>query len=121
MTAEPDDEAATTDGRLSALERKIRDARKPETKAPSAVREKYTAAALAWRMVTELVLSVIIGAAMGWGLDSLFGSKPLFLIVLTLLGFAAGVRMLMRMASADQRRRADGSADRPEGERHGSE
>ena len=64
-----------------------------------------TAASYAWRMVIELVMGVMIGAAMGWGLDSLFNSLPIFLIVIVLLGFAAGVRTMMRSAEEMQRRR----------------
>ncbi len=60
--------------------------------------EKYTVGSIAWRMVTELVVGVLVGGAMGWGLDSLFGTLPIFLIVMGLLGFAAGVRTMMRSA-----------------------
>lgn len=59
---------------------------------------------LAWRMVVELVISVMVGAAMGWGLDSVFSTLPLFLIVFVLLGFAAGVRTVMRSAHEMQRK-----------------
>ena len=59
---------------------------------------------LAWRMVIELVVSVMVGAAMGWGLDWLFGTLPAFLIVMSLFGFAAGVRMMMRAAEELQRK-----------------
>ena len=59
---------------------------------------------LAWRMVVELVVSVMVGAAMGWGLDWLFGTLPAFLIVMSLFGFAAGVRMMLRAAEEMQRK-----------------
>ncbi len=53
---------------------------------------------LAWRMVVDLVAGIGIGAACGFGLDSLFGTTPVLLVVLTLLGFAAGVNLLLRTA-----------------------
>ena len=59
---------------------------------------------MAGRMVIDLAAGIVVGAGMGWGLDSLFGSKPLFLILMTLLGFAAGVRVMLQSASEFQRR-----------------
>ena len=35
---------------------------------------------------------------MGFGLDALFGTTPVLMIVFTLLGFAAGIRTMMRTA-----------------------
>ena len=51
-----------------------------------------------WRMVIDLVAGTGFGAALGYGLDVLFGTLPIFLGVLTLLGFAAGVRLMIRTA-----------------------
>ena len=91
--------------KLAELDRRISAARDAGTPKPRADKEKYAAMSLAWRMVIQLVMSVMIVAAMGWGLDSLFGSLPLFLIVFVLLGFAAGVRTMMRSAGEMQRNR----------------
>lgn len=66
--------------------------------------EKFTAASVAWRMVTELVTGVLMGAGIGWGLDAMLGTLPVFLIVFTLLGFAAGVRTMMRSAVEVERK-----------------
>ncbi|MEM6624280.1 MAG: AtpZ/AtpI family protein [Pseudomonadota bacterium] len=70
---------------------------------------------MAWRMIIELVVSVMVGAAMGWGLDALFGTLPLFLIVFVLLGFASGVRTMLRSATEMQRRMAQGAEDEKRG------
>ena len=93
---------------LGARIRAARNARKPER---SRAGDKYKAASMAWRMVFELVVAVMIGAAMGWGLDALFGTRPVFLIVFVLLGFAAGVRMMMRAAGEIQNDRAADTAN----------
>lgn len=95
--------------RLAELDRKISDARDVGGPIPRADKDKYAAMSMGWRMVIELVVSVMVGAAMGWGLDSLFGSLPLFLIVFVLLGFAAGVRTMMRSAEEMQRKAAERS------------
>jgi ATP synthase protein I len=95
------DRLAELDRRLAA----VRGARAPA--APSARREEYAAASMAWRMVIELVMAIVIGGAMGWGLDTLFGTMPLFLIVFVLFGLAAGVRLMLRTAEEMQRRPPD--------------
>ena len=107
----PDDPSA----RLEELERRIRAAR--EASRPQSRRRPETkglsAADLAWRMTIELVAGMLIGAAMGWGLDGVFGTRPLFLVIFVLLGVAAGMRTAMR--SAEEMRRKD--AARAEEER----
>lgn len=111
MAERPPDGEGGKSARLAALEKRIseaRDGQEPETRAD---KEKYSAMSLAWRITMELVMSIMIGGAMGWGLDSLFGTLPLLLIVFTLLGFAAGVRTVMRSAEEMQRKQADKPAD----------
>jgi ATP synthase protein I len=90
-----------TDGsdpdRLNALEEKL-DAKR-QANAPKPVEEHHLSQAQAgWRMVTELVAGLLLGFGLGYGLDVAFGTLPLFLIVFTLLGFAGGVRAMMRSA-----------------------
>jgi ATP synthase protein I len=58
---------------------------------------------IAFRFATELVVALLVGGAMGWGIDWLFGyfgihTKPLFLIAMFVLGGAAGVRNVIRAA-----------------------
>ncbi len=98
--------------RLAELDRKLSEARNAGKPEPRADKDKYAAMSMGWRMVIELVISVMVGAAMGWGLDSLLGTLPLFLIVFVLLGFAAGVRTMMRSAKEIQEEAAR-SAEKP--------
>jgi ATP synthase protein I len=51
-----------------------------------------------FRLSSELVAGVVVGAGLGWGIDRLFGVSPWGLIVFLLLGFAAGVLNVMRSA-----------------------
>jgi ATP synthase protein I len=73
--------------------------------------EHYSQAQQGWRMVIELVAGILIGFAVGYGLDSLFGTLPIFLVVFILLGFAAGVRTMMRTAKELQEERLADEAD----------
>ncbi|MEM1382500.1 MAG: AtpZ/AtpI family protein [Pseudomonadota bacterium] len=98
----PEDPAA----KLDDLGRRIEAAKEARRPGERVRQENLSAVSLAWRMVTELVVGVLLGAAIGWGLDSLFGTLPLLLIVMGLLGFAAGVRTMLRSADEIRRREA---------------
>ena len=83
--------------RLAALEAKLAAKRKVE--APKRhTDEHYSQAQMAWRMVIEMVAGLGIGFGIGFGLDALFGTKPFLMIVFTLLGFAAGIKTVLRTA-----------------------
>ena len=51
-----------------------------------------------FRLSSELVAGVLVGAGLGWLIDRLLGVSPWGLIVFLLLGFAAGVLNVMRSA-----------------------
>lgn len=52
----------------------------------------------AWRMVIELVAGMGLGLAIGYGLDTLFGTKPVLIVIFSLLGFAAGIKTMLGTA-----------------------
>jgi ATP synthase protein I len=51
-----------------------------------------------FRLSSELVAGVVVGAGLGWLIDRGFGTAPWGLIIFLLLGFAAGVLNVMRSA-----------------------
>ena len=57
-----------------------------------------SAIARGFRLSTELVAGVLVGAGIGWLLDWWLGISPWGMIVFLLLGFAAGVLNVMRAA-----------------------
>ena len=91
MADEPDRD------RLRELEERIAAAKKAREPEPPR-QNKYEASSLAWRMVLELVIGMALGCFIGYGLDAVFGTLPLFLMIFALLGFAAGIRTMMRSA-----------------------
>ena len=61
--------------------------------------------ALGFRLSSELVAGVVVGAAIGWGFDRLLSTSPFGLIVFLLLGFTAGVVNVVRSAGAGPSKR----------------
>ncbi|MBA3325201.1 MAG: AtpZ/AtpI family protein [Rhodobacteraceae bacterium] len=101
--------------RLKRLEDRIEAARASRAEPVSRVGAKYTQGSLAWRMVTELVAGMLLGLGIGWGLDRLLGTQPAFLVLFVLLGFAAGIRVMMRTAAEVREGKAEGALMRPSG------
>ena len=99
MSEEPDPE------RLKALEKRI-DAVKRNHEPKPPADEHYSAASQGWRMVIELVSGLGIGFGIGYGLDLVLGTLPWFLVVFTMLGFAAGVKTMLRTATEIQKENA---------------
>lgn len=87
--------------RLRQLEARIEKAKGTED-GPLTGAEKYSQAQVAWRMVTELVAGLGIGFGIGYGLDALFGTRPFLMVLFILLGFVAGVRVMLRTAQEVQ-------------------
>jgi ATP synthase protein I len=98
------DEAALS-ARLGSLDHRlseIRDSRKIGTDQPGAGSgdgaARASAMARGFRLSSELIAGVVVGAVIGWGFDRLLSTSPFGLIVFFLLGFAAGVLNVIRSA-----------------------
>src|ERR1700686_4633614 len=59
---------------------------------------RASAMALGFRLSSELIAGVVVGAVIGWGFDRLLSTSPFGLIVFLLLGFVAGVVNVVRSA-----------------------
>jgi ATP synthase protein I len=88
--------------RLDAIGKRIAEARGTDTPGPK-VADHHSQAQTGWRMVTELVAGLLIGFGIGYGLDVLFGTLPIFLVLFTFVGFAAGIRVMLRTAAELQK------------------
>src|ERR1700742_2817918 len=51
-----------------------------------------------WRLGSEFVAAVLVGAGLGYLIDSILPTRPWAMVVLLLLGFAAGVLNVVRAA-----------------------
>lgn len=78
------------------LERRLADARARERKA---VDPAARAESSGWSAGIEFVGAVIVGGFLGWLIDRFTGRPPWAMIIFLILGFAAGVRAVMRQQS----------------------
>lgn len=116
--------------RLNALEHKL-DGHRPDPRSETIARRERTNFGMAVRVSSDFIAAIFVGAALGWFLDSFAGTSPFGLIILLLLGFAAGVLNVMRTlglvanAPSAQARNADGTqarnADGTQARRHDTE
>jgi ATP synthase protein I len=92
MASEPDPD------RLRALQARL-DKVKDKPKAEATTTAKgFSQGEVAWRMVIELATGIVLGAGLGYGIDVLMGTLPVFLVIFSLLGFAAGIRTMLGTA-----------------------
>ncbi len=57
---------------------------------------------LGLRVGAELVAALLVGFAIGWGLDRVLGTRPIFLGLFILVGGAAGVLNVWRLVTPKQ-------------------
>ena len=104
------DEAALS-ARLGSLEHRLstlRDGRNIRTDQSDTgsgdSNARASAMAMGFRLSSELIAGVAVGALMGWGFDRLLSTSPFGLIVFVLLGFSAGVLNVVSSAGVAQRK-----------------
>jgi ATP synthase protein I len=95
---------ARLDKLSNALDAKQRDARESlgatlgqDGAAPSPA-PMGNAMGLAFRVLSEFVAAVLVGAFIGWWIDRVAGTTPAFLVIFLLMGAAAGFWNVYRIA-----------------------
>ena len=89
------------DGALSEIETRIQQARaenEPKTE------QNYSSAGVAFRIGVDLISGVAFGVVVGLALDSWLDTTPWMMILLILLGTAAGIRNVIRTAALETER-----------------
>lgn len=81
---QPDARLQSLDQRLDALHRA--EAEQAEKRHADRVRS------FGQKMASQMIGAPAGGLLFGWGLDTLFKTKPLFMIVLMFVGFGVGIR-----------------------------
>ncbi|HJS30729.1 MAG TPA: AtpZ/AtpI family protein [Alphaproteobacteria bacterium] len=104
---------------LEDLEARLREARAEQSPSPEPT-SSHRQMGIAYRVLVEMIAGIGVGAAVGWWLDGWFGTRPIFLLVMLVLGFAAAMLNVHRAIRAagggwgkDQTRRGpSGSTNR---------
>lgn len=91
------DDAALAE-RLRALQGKLRDRRASGGPPPGSGPSGASGMGQALRLGSEFVAAILVGSAIGWAIDKFLGTGPFGLVVFLLLGFAAGVLNVLRLA-----------------------
>ncbi|MBA4211358.1 MAG: hypothetical protein C0454_17680 [Parvibaculum sp.] len=86
------------DSRIAAARAARKDIRAGSTRpAPTG---RMSDMGVAMRLSSELVAGVLLGAGIGWFVDWLIGTLPIFLVIFTGLGTVAGVKNVLRSTQA---------------------
>lgn len=91
--------------RLAALESDISEIRKRRQPVQEN-RANASMLGLAWRLTIEMLVGIGVGGYLGWWLDQAMGTKPIMMLVLLILGMAAGLLNSVRTVS-EMRRKLD--------------
>ena len=86
-----------TDARLESLDRRLDQLRQEEARkdAKAQVDPNMRTAQL---VIGYLLGGPLGGALVGWGLDTLFGTRPWLMLVMLFLGFGVGIRNIVRIS-----------------------
>ncbi len=95
MSRPPTDVPESFEARLAAA--------KARNAPVSPVRMASGAMGQGFRFALEIVITTVVGSAIGWQLDRWLGTKPWLLLLFMLLGLAAGFINLFRAVAAEQK------------------
>ncbi|MBL8585000.1 MAG: AtpZ/AtpI family protein [Rhizobiaceae bacterium] len=94
----PDDRGDDLERRRRALEASL-DTKRPQQQVGEGARASgKTGYGQAFKLSSEFIAGIAVGAGLGWVIDRYAGTSPWGLIVFLLLGFAAGVLNVLRSA-----------------------
>ena len=108
----PPEEAALS-ARLKSLGQRLDQAGSARSLEAEAFRSATDASGFArgFRLSSELIAGVLVGAGLGWLIDRWLGSLPWVMFVFALVGFSAGVLNVVRSAGVVRERSPDSGAE----------
>ncbi len=113
-TRERDPKFPAKDDKRADFNERLGRARGRRSEAPDAT-ARGNAMGTAFRISSELVVGIFVGALTGWQLDKWFDTSPVLLLIFFLLGAAAGIWNVIRVALEMQSNAqdADGASKNP--------
>ncbi|MGB9369660.1 MAG: AtpZ/AtpI family protein [Xanthobacteraceae bacterium] len=109
----PPEEAALS-ARLKSLGQRLDQAGSARASEANTFRSATDASGFArgFRLSSELIAGVLVGAGLGWLIDRWLGSLPWGMFAFALFGFSAGVLNVVRSAGVVRERSPDSGAER---------
>lgn len=92
----------TDQDRLKNLGKKIDKTLEERRGASGPDNQEGSAAGLAFRAVSELLVGLLVTMGLGWGADKYLGTAPWIMLALMPVGLAAGVMNVMRLSRSKQ-------------------
>ena len=81
--------------RLEALEKKL-SASRQRHQPDEQRRANANMMGLAWRLTIEMLAGIGVGGFIGWWMDKVLGTEPIFMLILLVLGMGAGLMNSVR-------------------------
>jgi len=100
-----DDDKRLSSDRLKGFQKRLADARSSIEARDNKTGGRGSAYGFGLRLVADLVVGVLAGFFIGWGLDKLLGTSPWLLLIFTPIGMAAGILNVMRAAQSAEAER----------------
>lgn len=94
----PDSRDAGADKRLDTLNKRLETLRADRAEKTARETRSSPELGMAFRLATEFVAGVVVGGIIGWQVDAFFGTKPIFLMVFIIIGIAAAMWNVYRVA-----------------------
>ena len=91
--------------RLEALEKKL-SASRQRHQSDEQGRANASMLGLAWRLTIEMLAGIGVGGFIGWWMDKVLGTAPIFMLLMLVLGMGAGLMNSVRTV-AEMRRKQD--------------
>ena len=88
--------------RLKDFERRLETSLQSQSKTNGPDKAEGTAAGLAMRVITELIVGIAVCMGLGWMADKFLGTAPWIMLALMPFGFAAGIVNVMRLSRSKQ-------------------
>ena len=92
--------------RLDTLEKKLSASRQRHQPEDNQSRANANMLGLAWRLTVEMLAGIGVGGFIGWWIDKVLGTEPIFMLLLLALGMGAGLMNSVRTV-AEMRRKQD--------------
>jgi len=92
--------------RLDALDEKISASRQGQVPPEKQARVNANMLGLAYRLLVEILVGIAVGGFVGWWMDKVLDTKPIWMLVFLVLGMGAGLMNSVRTVN-EMRRKQD--------------